>query len=150
MKRNVFVKVLSLALLCASLLTHTSPYEELFPKSLCDLISQENLIKFIDLIGRSDPKRRLVGWNSLRNGNNPRVWPCIGETVAGYASFPPHWTPDIHIKAYTRLKESGASVITLWPWIPRNWGLAVVKKGNGHRVSEANVYILTVNLWFNN
>lgn len=56
MKRNVFFKVLSSALLCDSLLTHASPYEELFPK-----VSQENLIKVIDLIGRSDPKRRLVG-----------------------------------------------------------------------------------------
>lgn len=61
MKRNIIFKVLSSALLCASLLTHTSTYEELFPKSLRDLINQENLTKLIALIGRSDPKRRLVG-----------------------------------------------------------------------------------------
>lgn len=61
MKGNVFFRVLSLAVLCASLLTHTSSYEELFPKPWRDLISQENLIKFIDLIGHSDPKRQSVG-----------------------------------------------------------------------------------------
>lgn len=101
MKRNVFFKVLSLALLCASLLTHTSPYEELFPKSLPDFISHENLIKFIDLIGR-----RLVGWNSLQNGNNPRVWPCIGETVAGYASVPASLNPRHSHKSFDQVERT--------------------------------------------
>lgn len=86
------------------LLTHTSRYEELFPKSLRDLISQGNLIKFIDLIGRSDPKRRLVGWNSLRNGNNPRVWPCIGETVAGHASVPASLNPRHSHKSFDQVE----------------------------------------------
>lgn len=87
-----------------------------------------HLIKFIDLIGCLDPKRRLVGWNSLRNGNNPRVWPCIGETVAGYASVPASLNPRHSHKSFVQV-ESVASVITLWPWIPKNCGLALKNGG---------------------